>query len=195
VSFLRSILFESWFNLLLVALPITLVLLVLWRRTVSARYRDALLGVVAAAALLLLVIQPAVETNREAIIRICHELAAATRVPDIEAIGAHVASDYADPRFKSKAELMQHVNATLTRYAIERPRVWRFDVAIDGDQATATFQGFCDVRRASGELVSNISSAWELTFVARDGRWRVRRIDARKIGPRDVSGLAEVLSW
>ena len=169
-----------------------LVLLVLWRRTVSDGRRKAFLGALAVS-VVLLVLQEIVVTDRERITALIQELASATAKPDFATIEQALDAAYADDVF-NRDTVMPAIRGALGRYRVEGPRVFAFEIRIDGDSADATFNALCDIRESDG-FVPNVLSLWRLRLVRHEGRWFVRSIRPVKVGAREVRSLSELFRW
>ncbi|MBN1490949.1 MAG: nuclear transport factor 2 family protein [Phycisphaerae bacterium] len=189
---MKTLLFESPWQLGSLCFVVCAVLLVLWRRTGSAGRRQAFLIALAVSALLLMV-QSLVTTDREAIIALLNELADAVAEPDLERIESAIDAEYADGRH-DRNSLMARIRAALQRRMVERPSLSGFEVVVNGDAATAEFRASCDVR-SGNSLVSRLPSRWRVEFIRRGEDWMVRSIDVLEVGLQNVGGFGQLLNF
>lgn len=175
------------------ALPLTAGLVVFalsvaWhlRRT---RRSATVLGVGIAVAVLLLVVQKIVVTDREAIDRMVRRLAVAVETKDFDIVAQLIDEDFGTDGGR-KADFIAAIKATLTRFEIEGARLHAMKIDIAEDHATVEFGVLCRLRFSGFDRPS--TSRWSLGLVRRGAGWRVREIDPLEIDGQKIAGLDEV---
>ena len=192
MDLIRKTLFESPLYLAPLLLVAEFILLRRWaaRRTPKAR-RAALAGVVVAA--LLLVMQYVVVTERERLIRLCNELAAAAVDGDVAGIGKHVSDRFATQNL-NRDEFMEWVRRGLTAVEVKSARLSGFDVSIEnGQRAKVTFTASARVYGAAEGLGGSRPSRWELHFEKIGDRWLIVFLTPRRSAFFPFDSLGDLL--
>lgn len=189
---IKGLLFEGSLTLAGLCAGACLVLLVLWRRTGSSVRRKMFWGATAAS-FLLLGLQGLVVTDRERIINLVQELAAAAEKSDIARIEQSIDAAYKDSDGDREACLAR-ARDRLSRHAIRSVSLSAFEVNVSGDDAKASFRVVCDMREGDHSL-PNMPSRWELDLVRRGDTWMVCSIRRLQIGPIKASGAGGDGRW
>ncbi len=174
LDFLRLVLFESLPWLLgFCALAVAVAVAVHRRRQTRASRRG--IWITLAVCVGLVVLQYVVVTDREALEQTVRAMADAVDDGDVDAIAQRVDAGF---RWGSEGreQFIQSVNQTLQDYQIDGVHIFSVKVRAEGDTATVSFRGLCDVRRGADGPYS-VSSRWELRFVRRSGRWLLEGVD------------------
>ena len=171
--------------LMLMAQFVTLsIVLAVHRRYFTTRTRRAVwitLGLCAA----LLAMHILVKTDREQIRLLVKELAKAVDQPDMDFIAAALDEQFYDPRYGDRAAFLVAVEQQLQRLVVDAASVWRFQrIEVSDGQAMAEFQAICDVR-SSGYSQNRLPSLWELSFIKRNGTWKVDGAILLRVGQYD----------
>lgn len=122
-------LFEGRTSIYVVLAALVVFLLLVWWQT---RKRGWLIGVAVAFGLvgLYALLDRAVETDREQIVRKVNEMAAAVNARDLEALFANISDDFRSPRGRSKEELRNHIKGYLEGGIVKKATVW--DIVCEG---------------------------------------------------------------
>jgi hypothetical protein len=122
-------LFEGRTSVYAILAALTVFLLLTWWQM---RKRWLLAGVVLTAALIGLyaLLDRAVETDREQIVRKLNEMVAAVNAHSLDAAFVHISDQFRSPAGKSKNELRAAAQAHLDRREVQSVQVW--DILIDG---------------------------------------------------------------
>jgi len=186
---LVELLLESPYRLAILCALGCLVLLVLWRRTLSAARRKAFLAGVSVSAILLL-LQAIVVTDRERIIALMNGLAEAVIEPDFERIERAIDPEYDDGR-RTKSALMALIRDRLSGTTVERARLYGFEVDVRGERATTRFRAMSSGRVGDTPVV-NIPSAWQVDLIRRGRQWTITAIRPTRVNLRDAGDLDDV---
>jgi hypothetical protein len=192
ISFLRQLLFENLVLLLIVEAAAMAVALAAARRSEGARGRYVLAGAMLAC-IGLLVLQHAVQTDRERIQATIEQIAAALDEGDVAAVGEHLDRDFRD-RGLGRQEWLADLRLRLQRWHIDEASVGGFTVRIEGDRATAVFQGSCDWKHGN-ESQNGVMSTWKLGMVRREDGWKLDRVLSAKFGPGGILDYASILQY
>jgi hypothetical protein len=189
---LVHVLLESPLKLVIVELAAALILIAVYRRLASPpRW---LLPAAAVAAVALLVVQRAVETDAEHIRRVVREMGRAVDDGDADALRAHLADEFA-AWGRAKDDFVDFVYQQLEYYRVDEVRTGGFDLHRRGDAATVEFTA--RARVSSPELpVYPYVSRWRLEMVRRGEDWLVTRVEelggpggaSRAVGGRPARG-------
>jgi hypothetical protein len=183
VSTITNLLFESPLNWSIVAIPVLLVLLVIWRRTgTDLRRNILLLGM--AIYVFVLVLQTVIETDREAITRLIQQLAEAVQAPDFDRIEAALDPSY-DDGHRTRKTFIPTLRQELSVIRVDHAKVSLPRIQITGDRAVADVSATCDVD-VGDQMPRSAMSQWKIKLVKHDGQWFVTSIDCLKIGPYNV---------
>ncbi len=160
------------------------IMLAIHRRYFSPRTRRAVwitLGVCAT----LIALQVVVKTDRERIRILVKGLVEAVDRPDMDFIANALDEQFHDPRYGDRAAFLKAVEQQLQRLVVDAASVWKFQrIEVSDGQAVVDFQAICDVRY-SGYAQNRLPSRWELTFVKRDGEWKVSGTKLLRLGTYD----------
>jgi hypothetical protein len=185
---LTKLLFESpWLLGPLVGLS-TFLMLYIWaqhrsRRTARLVWGTLLIGIA------LLIVQAAVETDRERLRTICAELAEDVEKEDVSAIARRLAADVQAGRW-GKEELVDVARSQLSRYRLDRAKVHDFSFEFPQEgEAVVEMSSVCNVGGGEG-VYDRLTIRWRLTFRESNGQWLITVIDVvptmlspvRKIG-------------
>lgn len=159
-------------TLYLVLAAAEVVLLALWWRTRKRWYAVAAAGV-ATIALLLFILDWAVESDREQVKRKLHEMAAAVAAGHMDAIFSHISRDF---RYGSvgKSEFRQFCDANRRSRNVSRMAVWDIqfgDVYRTDRRAEVEFRFKVEGNWSAGEATFDSKSEFRLDS---DAQWRLR---------------------
>jgi hypothetical protein len=189
---ISRVLFESPLLLLICWAPVQVVLLVAWSRTrtPSAAKRFWVMPALLPALLLL---QAAVQTERERVIDRCHSLAHFAEIGDIPSIERALA-----PGFRAadwdRDSFAQRMETVLKRNRIERPSLRGFDVSPANDaQAVAEFTASAGVA-TSDHLSGRVSARFRLTFIKEGDDWLIESIEVVPVPTSPVRSLRDITS-
>jgi len=179
IDFLRVMFLESPVLLLIFSAIAVAVALAVHRRRLSA---GSLRGVwlTVAACLLLLVLQHAIETDREQIRAAVAAMARAVDDGDIPTLGEHLDVHFED-RGLDKTAWLADVRQRLQRWRIDEARVWNFKIETDDATATVSFQALCDWR-SGDQAPQSVASAWKLAMVRGEDGWKLQRVLSARFG-------------
>jgi len=138
------ILFENWWLLLGVWVPVQFVLIAMWswlRSTMAKRLVWS--GFVTLP--VLLVVSMMVVTDREKIVEQLDELAHAVEQANIDDIASHFAEDFESQGY-SRLQMLKHIDARLSQYPLSKARISQVKVEVDGDEAAVKFRGSANIR-------------------------------------------------
>jgi hypothetical protein len=116
-------LFEGRTSVYVVLAALAVFLLLIWWQ---ARKRWLLVGVVITAGVIGLyaLLDKAVETDREQLVRKVQEMAAAVNARDFVALFAHISDNFRSPQGKGKQQFLDEVAGYLSRGVVQNARVW-----------------------------------------------------------------------
>jgi len=188
---LTRILFESFWMLAAVWVPLqfTLVAIWSWRRSQPSA-RTVWVGFAALPVLMLA--SSVVVTQREQIIAVCEELGGFVEDGDVDAIGKRLAGNCQAENL-DRAAFLSRVEDTLTRY-----HVW--DVNLRSFETSFPTDGACVVEfHATARVRSNdlpyewFSSRWRLTFRSIGDSWLVTKIKPLPTPQGNLPSLSDLL--
>lgn len=186
-----QILFESpW--LLVPLLVAVLVVLVGVRAFYPTRRTARLVWVWVVVAPLLVVVQALVDTPRERIVEMCHELAAAVETGDLEIIGGRLAPGFSAEQL-DRAAFLALVERTLTRYDVRGPTVSAFDITfLDDATARVEFYSRCGVGADEFEA-REVVARWRLSCRKTQADWRVTSVEILPTPLSPLRSLRDVM--
>ncbi len=176
-------------SLMLMAQFVTLsIMLAIHRRYFSPRSRRAVWITLAVCAALI-ALQVVVKTDRERIRILVEELVEAVDRPDMGFIAKVLDEQFHDPHYGDRAAFLKAVEQQLQRLVVDAASVWKFHrVEVADGRAIVDFQAICDVRY-SGYAQNRLPTRWELTFVKRDGEWRISEIKLLRVASYDGTNM------
>ncbi len=134
-----------------------------------------------------------VVTEREGLIGLCNELAAAAVDGDVAAIGEHVSDRFATQNL-DRDEFMEWVRRGLTAVEVRSARLSGFEVSIEnGQRAKVIFNASARVFGAAEGLGGSRPSRWELHFEKIDDRWLIVFLTPRRSTFFPFDSLRELL--
>jgi len=152
---------------------------------ISGRERMVLIGAVAAAAVIGLIVERSLVSERQRIARVVRDMAAAAGKADVSALFSHVSENFSDQDI-SREGLRILAEAVFDHYGPIRVSVRRTGIRIVGAMAVVELDLWAS--DSSGSVYG--SSSWTLEMVREsDGAWRVTGAVPMRIGG------AEVGSW
>jgi hypothetical protein len=171
---LQSIFLEEPLYLAPPLVLIELCLLSWWsRRRTRTAGQSAVAGLIAMP--LLLAAQFAIVTENERLREVCHTLASAVEMGDIDTVGSCVSPDFsvsARSGVWDKKAALERMKTGLDRWDIEDAGLSDFVIQADSHRATVEFQAVC--RLVSAEVIlPRFVSRWRLQFSRENGNWRV----------------------
>ena len=188
---LTRILFESFWMLAAVWVPLqfTLVAIWSWRRS-QPLARTVWVGFAALPVLMLA--SSVVVTQREHIIAVCEELGGFVEDGDVDAIGQRLA-DACEVEDLDRAAFLSRVEDTLTRY-----HIW--DVSLRSFETSFPTDGACVVEfhatarvRSSDIPYEWLASRWRLTFRRTGDSWLVTNIRPLATPQGNLPSLGDLL--
>lgn len=174
------ILLESLPTLGAILFVILFVLLVRWRQGGTARPLLIGLGV----ALVLLIVQAAVVTNRERAIRIMAPIESGLLARDAQPVVRALHGEFLSDRM-DQTGFGEFVRSQLAN--IQLHRLWRRETTViesddNGFVARLTYYAELTVR----DVRRPLSSVWDLRFEQDDGEWKIHSINPVRIADRDL---------
>ncbi len=192
LSTIQTILFESPLYLMPLLLVGEFVLLRRWATRQTPNARRAVVGGLVVAALLLLM-QHLVVTEREKLIGLCNELAAAAVKGDVDGIGGHISDRFAAEGL-DRDGFLDYVRRGLTAVEVRSARLSGFEISIeDGRLAKVLFNASARVYGAAEGLGGSRPSRWELHFEKTGDCWRVVFLTPRRLPFFPFDSLRELL--
>jgi len=192
---LQSLLFERPVALSIVLLATLLVMSVIWSRRRTRGSRNTLLACLAAAPMLL-VLQAVVRTDRERIIALCDDVAAAVELGDVNAFAAHIADDFLAGAGThapvTRDDLLAGFNDAVTRYHPEDIRLGQLEVTVDGDAATVELVATARVS-ISGSTLARVPSRWRLRLARRGDAWLIVEVEPVQTSTWPIRNLRDLL--
>ncbi|MFQ5489980.1 MAG: nuclear transport factor 2 family protein [Phycisphaerae bacterium] len=192
---MKSFLLESPWLLVPTLVVIQFVLVAIWSRFRTLRWRRTMLAGFLIGPLLVLA-QAWIQTDAERLTAICRQMADA-----VEAVDPPGFAQYISEGFRAagrpgqdgldRQELLDQLSQLLNVYRIEQPRLRGFVVQVDGDQATVRYAATCRVI-APDQVLPLVTSAWELIFARRNGQWRVVDLHPRSTPTFPFTSLDEI---
>ncbi len=175
-------LFESLAALGAALFVVNFVLLVIWRR--SGRPRPLVISL--AVALLLLLLQTAVTTRREAVTRLLGGIEQDVRNAQISRIGAALAPGFSAGPMQAEdfLEYVQRQYAHVRVHSVKRTALELQPVAGERFDTTVGYLADVDAEAYRGP----VRTTWNFEFVRTDDGWRVQSIRPRSIENWTVSG-------
>jgi len=138
--------------------------------------------------LALLVLAPSlsvwVVTEREEVAATCAALARTVDDGEVSAFSEALAPEFALGRL-DRAAFLERVERTLTRYRVDQPRLWGFNIEVRADQAVAAFSASAQIRSAEG-VWDRLPTKWKLSFRRGGMRWLVQRIESIPVPPLNL---------
>ncbi len=185
MAFLRRFFLEDLALLLMAGAVGVAIALALHRRRYTARSRRRVwmtLGV----CVVLIAMQYAVVTPREALEAMVARLARAVDEGDVAAIGACIDEDGVrfgrglEAERVTKEEFLAAVNVGLQAYQVDEAGTGGFTMTIDGDEATLTFRAVADLRQQE-RVEYHTPTQWEVHCVRRAEGWKLDGIVSAKV--------------
>jgi hypothetical protein len=178
------LLFDNTFTVAALGLVIASALLV--RRLIrgeSAFGKTIVLIVIATAALV--AADWFIETPRERIASICHDLARLVDDGDVKEIERRLASDFATDGMDREA-FLDRLNTALSRMRLDQVRIRNVNITLESErQSSATFNANCNVRSADG-FAAALPSRWRLRFAKHGEQWLLQQAESIPVPPLNL---------
>lgn len=187
---MMTLLLESEIAVAVALSLMSLVLLFRWayrRDRASARALFVSLG----ATFLGPLVSVLVVTQREEVILMCHRLASAVDQGDVRAIETSL-DDSFEASGLNRGEFVERLEAALTRYRVDQPRLRAFDVKVDDAAATAEFIASAQVRFAEGAW-DRLPTKWRVRFRRAGSQWLVASMESIPVPPLHMKMTGEWL--
>lgn len=118
-------------------------------------------------------------TDKERMIRVCHDMARAVEEADVDAIAARLSPELRAGGLEREA-FLDRLRGALTKHRLKWVELSRFDrTDVDGrmNGATLEFNATCDVS-TSDAAFERLRTRWRLSFEWAGHRWFVTRMEA-----------------
>lgn len=187
---MMTLLFEREVALGATMALVSLVLLFRWayrRDRTSAKALFISLG----ATLLGPLVSVLVVTQREEVIATCLQLASAVDAGDVSVIESSL-DDSFEAGGLNRGEFVERLEAALSRYRVDQPRLRAFDVKVDDSAATAEFIASAQVRFAEGAW-DRLPTKWRVRFRRLGNQWLIASIESIPVPPLHMKTTGEWL--
>lgn len=186
---MRSLLFESPITLLIVLIVVQFCIVAIWSRIRSRRSAQIMwFGFLAIP--LLMTVSWVVDTPRERIIRICHEMAEAVENGRAAEVGGFLDESIQVGQWDKDA-LIEQLTSLLSKYRIHAPSLSGFDFTERADQLTIEFAVTCGVSSIEGDFGS-LPTRWRLTFRGRNESYAACAVETVPVPPLFARNLEEL---